>query len=35
MTPVADFSVHAQDLLDFINASPSPWHAAQTLAERR
>lgn len=25
---------HAQDLLDFIDASPSPWHAVDTLAER-
>lgn len=25
---------HAQDLLDFIDASPSPWHAAATLCER-
>ena len=25
---------HAQDLLDFIDASPSPWHAAASLAQR-
>ncbi len=25
---------HAQDLLDFIDASPSPWHATATLAGR-
>lgn len=25
---------HAQDLLDFIDASPSPWHAVDTLARR-
>ncbi|MEW6677131.1 MAG: M18 family aminopeptidase [Pseudomonadota bacterium] len=25
---------HAQDLLDFIDASPSPWHATASLAER-
>ncbi len=25
---------HAQDLLNFIDASPSPWHAVDTLAER-
>ena len=24
----------AQDLLDFIDASPSPWHAAATAARR-
>ena len=24
----------AQDLLDFIDASPSPWHAVSTIAER-
>lgn len=35
MTSAADFSVHSQDLLDFVDASPSPWHAIQTLAERR
>lgn len=29
-----EFRAHAQDLLDFIDASPSPWHAVQTLAER-
>jgi aspartyl aminopeptidase len=25
---------HAQDLLDFIDASPSPWHAVATLEQR-
>jgi aspartyl aminopeptidase len=25
---------HAQDLLDFIDASPSPWHAVATLEKR-
>lgn len=25
---------HAQDLLDFIDASPSPWHATKTTADR-
>lgn len=25
---------HAQDLLDFIDQSPSPWHAVDTLAQR-
>jgi aspartyl aminopeptidase len=25
---------HAQDLLDFIDASPSPWHAADSLSQR-
>lgn len=25
---------HAQDLLDFVDASPSPWHAADNLAKR-
>ncbi len=25
---------HAQDLLDFIDASPSPWHAVQTIVQR-
>lgn len=25
---------HAQDLLDFIDASPSPWHAVETLVRR-
>jgi len=25
---------HAQDLLDFIDASPSPWHAVTTLSQR-
>lgn len=25
---------HAQDLLNFIDASPSPWHAVQTITQR-
>ena len=25
---------HAQDLLNFIDASPSPWHAVNTIAQR-
>jgi aspartyl aminopeptidase len=33
--PIAlHFRSHAQDLLDFIDASPSPWHAVQTLSQR-
>lgn len=28
----ADARTHAQDLLDFIDASPSPWHAVATCA---
>ncbi len=33
--PIASyFRSHAQDLLDFIDASPSPWHAVQTLSQR-
>jgi len=33
--PIAPhFRSHAQDLLDFIDASPSPWHAVQTLSQR-
>jgi aspartyl aminopeptidase len=34
MTPEPHFRAHAQDLLDFIDASPSPWHAVQSLATR-
>ena len=30
----ADARTHAQDLLDFIDASPSPWHAVATCARR-
>ena len=30
----ADSRALAQDLLDFIDASPSPWHAVETVAER-
>ncbi len=30
----ADAHTHAQDLLDFIDASPSPWHAVATCAQR-
>lgn len=29
-----DVRTHARDLLSFIDASPSPWHAADNLAER-
>jgi aspartyl aminopeptidase len=25
---------HAQDLLNFIDASPSPWHAVHTITQR-
>jgi aspartyl aminopeptidase len=32
LTPEA--RAHAQDLLDFIDASPSPWHAAASVARR-
>lgn len=30
----ADAHTHARDLLDFIDASPSPWHAVATCARR-
>jgi aspartyl aminopeptidase len=30
----AEQRIHAQNLLDFIDASPSPWHAGATLASR-
>ena len=30
----ADVRRQGQDLLDFIDASPSPWHAAQTAGQR-
>ena len=32
MTTIATTNI--QDLLDFIDASPSPWHAVATAAER-
>ena len=32
--PAPHFRAHAQDLLDFIDASPSPWHVVASLAER-
>jgi aspartyl aminopeptidase len=32
MTTAAQYRAHAQQLLDFIDASPSPWHAVETLA---
>lgn len=31
MTISPDARTHAQSLLDFIDASPSPWHAVQTI----
>ncbi|MBL8430684.1 MAG: M18 family aminopeptidase [Dechloromonas sp.] len=34
MTIPAATRAQAQDLLDFIDASPSPWHAVQTCAAR-
>jgi aspartyl aminopeptidase len=34
MTLTAAARAQAQDLLDFIDASPSPWHAVATCAER-
>ncbi len=34
MTPDPHFHAHAQDLLDFIDASPSPWHAVDSLLRR-
>jgi aspartyl aminopeptidase len=33
MTIASETRVHAQALLDFIDASPSPWHAVQTTEE--
>ena len=34
MTITATQRSHAQDLLDFIDASPSPWHAVATSEHR-
>ncbi len=34
MTVSPEARVHAQDLLDFIDASPSPWHVAANVAAR-
>lgn len=35
MSPTSPSSrAHAEDLLAFIDASPSPWHAVQTLTQR-
>ena len=34
MTIPANTRQQAQDLLDFIDASPSPWHAVRTMADR-
>jgi aspartyl aminopeptidase len=34
MTPASHFHAHAQDLLDFIDASPSPWHAVDSMRNR-
>ena len=34
MTTNAQFREHAQNLLDFIDASPSPWHATQSLSDK-
>jgi aspartyl aminopeptidase len=34
MTISPEHRSHAQDLLDFIDASPSPWHAAETMERR-
>ncbi len=34
MTYAPHFRAHAQNLLDFIDASPSPWHAVDTLVKR-
>ena len=34
MTITPEDRAHAQDLLNFIDASPSPWHAVQSLTQR-
>ena len=34
MQITSEHQKHTQDLLDFIDASPSPWHAVSTLEER-
>jgi aspartyl aminopeptidase len=34
MTLSPESHAHAQDLLDFIDASPSPWHAVETIEQR-
>lgn len=34
MTLAPHFRAQAQNLLDFIDASPSPWHAVETLGQR-
>jgi aspartyl aminopeptidase len=34
MQAIPEVYVYAQDLLDFIDASPSPWHAVDTAAQR-
>ena len=34
MTVTAEARAQAQELLDFIDASPSPWHVAATVAQR-
>ena len=34
MPITAENRAHAQDLLNFIDASPSPWHAVQSITQR-
>ncbi len=34
MPITSEHRVQAQDLLNFINASPSPWHAVQSITQR-
>ena len=34
MTTPSEARTHAQDLLQFIDASPSPWHAVHTMEQR-